>query len=478
MMQFGAPGAQYTQGNRLTRLLGGQDLQRLNDGTIGGGLAYALARGFQGYQGERDRRQQVAADQALAQGLQGDGYAGAIRALQGMGENPYAQGRLTQLLMAQAGQQQEQEQRDAQWAREDERFGQRMAAQDQRWQQQFEAEQGARQQAAAADRAFRERMFGLEQAANQQQGAFAGNSMDAQARNILLSADPASPEYAAAYAYASQPRTVFQNGQMVTIQPPMDWAQPPTRGAPPVGQPQAPLASGAMSPAPQRQPAYFSPNQTPPAQSTQMPPAGQQIAPGVTVTPMADPEADRKREGVEETERQTANVVIQDIDRALGLLDEGALLPMAGFVGNLASRVGGTPQADVRALLDTVRANIGFAALQEMRNNSPTGGALGQVSEFENRLLQATQGNLEQWQSEDQLRRNLARIRTTYDRLFNQPITAPEAEIVLRDFEQTAQAPAPGAGQMGRGAAPAGTGGLTAEEIEELRRLEQELGLQ
>jgi hypothetical protein len=42
-----------------------------------------------------------------------------------------------------------------------------------------------------------------------------------------------------------------------------------------------------------------------------------------------------------------------------------------------------------------------------MRNNSPTGGALGQVSEFENRLLQAVWGALEQSQSPSQFNENL-----------------------------------------------------------------------
>lgn len=464
MMQWGAPGAQYTRGNRLTRLMSGPEMERLNDGTIAGGLAYALSRGFQAHQQARDQRMQQAADQAFTQGLAGGDLAGAIQALQGMEDNPYAQGRLTQALLAQSGQQREQAQQEAQWAREDERFGQRMAAQDQQWQQRFAAEQAARTQQAEADRAFRERMFGLEQAA-ENRGAFAGTSMDAQARNILLSADPGSQEYAMAYSYVAQPRTVFQNGQMVTIRPDMSRIAPPagtrtagrpslTAGAAPLtgGTPQAPFASGSMSQAPQQQPAYFAP-----AQAAAEPPTGQQIAPGVTVTPMADPEADRKRTDAAETERRTANIVTQDIDRALSLLDEGAALPMTGFVGNLTSNIGGTPQYDLNALLDTVRANIGFAALQEMRANSPTGGALGQVSEFENRLLQATQGNLAIGQTEEQLRRNLGRVREFYNEVLGGPVPTPQqVELALRKLEEGI---APPGGQMGRtteGAVPAG----------------------
>ena len=68
----------------------------------------------------------------------------------------------------------------------------------------------------------------------------------------------------------------------------------------------------------------------------------------------------------------------------------------------------------MRALLDTVEANIGFDKLQQMRAASPTGGALGQVSERENKLLQATYGSLSQSQSEEQFKRNLRRLRETY----------------------------------------------------------------
>lgn len=78
-----------------------------------------------------------------------------------------------------------------------------------------------------------------------------------------------------------------------------------------------------------------------------------------------------------------------------------------GFVGNIGSQVPGTDAYDLSRTLDTIKSNIGFDRLQEMRDNSPTGGALGQVSEMENRLLQTVWGNLEQSQSEEQFLRNL-----------------------------------------------------------------------
>ncbi len=54
-------------------------------------------------------------------------------------------------------------------------------------------------------------------------GPFEGKSMDAQTMNILLTGDPASPEYAAAYQFQSQPRVSFDpvTGRQVTIEPNM-----------------------------------------------------------------------------------------------------------------------------------------------------------------------------------------------------------------------------------------------------------------
>jgi len=83
-----------------------------------------------------------------------------------------------------------------------------------------------------------------------------------------------------------------------------------------------------------------------------------------------------------------------------------------GFFGQTLSGLGGTPQHDLSATLDTVKANIGFDKLQEMREASPTGGALGQVSEMENKLLQSVWGALQQSQSEDQFDENLEAVRT------------------------------------------------------------------
>lgn len=58
-------------------------------------------------------------------------------------------------------------------------------------------------------------------------GPFKGSSMDAQTNNILLQGDPASPEYAAAYASQAAPK-VLPNGMMIT--PDMSPFRQPIRG--------------------------------------------------------------------------------------------------------------------------------------------------------------------------------------------------------------------------------------------------------
>jgi hypothetical protein len=107
-----------------------------------------------------------------------------------------------------------------------------------------------------------------------------------------------------------------------------------------------------------------------------------------------------------ERDNETVNAAI---DRAVAIIDKhgrGA----AGF-GTLMSRIPESDALQLRAELDTIRANQGFDKLQNMRESSPTGGALGAVSEFENLLLQSTGGNLSQDQKLGSLRGNLLKIK-------------------------------------------------------------------
>jgi len=74
-----------------------------------------------------------------------------------------------------------------------------------------------------------------------------------------------------------------------------------------------------------------------------------------------------------------------------------------------------TPASRLHDYLTTIRANLGFDKLTQMRAESKTGGALGQVSEMENKLLQAVNGALEA-KNPTVLKKNLEKIRDLYPR--------------------------------------------------------------
>lgn len=109
--------------------------------------------------------------------------------------------------------------------------------------------------------------------------------------------------------------------------------------------------------------------------------------------------------------KQQSALVNYTIDKTLGLIKNSRT---ATGWGNVA--FSGLPNTDARALnnyLSTIKANVGFDKLQNMRENSPTGGALGQISDFENKLLQAVNGTLDPLQS-DKLAENLTIIKSLY----------------------------------------------------------------
>lgn len=74
-------------------------------------------------------------------------------------------------------------------------------------------------------------------------------------------------------------------------------------------------------------------------------------------------------------------------DSATTLLKDDKLWEAVGLAKSIAA-IPGTEGAYIRAKLNTLKAKVGFAVLQDMRDSSKTGGALGQVSDQENKYLQ------------------------------------------------------------------------------------------
>jgi hypothetical protein len=85
----------------------------------------------------------------------------------------------------------------------------------------------------------------------------------------------------------------------------------------------------------------------------------------------------------------------------------------SGVVGGVTANIPGSPAFNLDKDLDTLKARTAFEELAAMRKASPTGGALGNVTERELALLQASEANLDVGQGEGQLDKNLERMRRT-----------------------------------------------------------------
>lgn len=98
------------------------------------------------------------------------------------------------------------------------------------------------------------------------------------------------------------------------------------------------------------------------------------------------------------------------LSQARRLRDHPGLRYASGFGGEVLSRVSGTPAADAAAELDNLK-NIAFiTALSEMRASSPTGGAVGNVSDAEGKRFENAYVALTQSQSYEQFIENLDRL--------------------------------------------------------------------
>jgi hypothetical protein len=130
-------------------------------------------------------------------------------------------------------------------------------------------------------------------------------------------------------------------------------------------------------------------------------------------------------------------LVDDTIEEAKNLVSETSV----GF-GSVLSSI---PKTDARALkakLDTIRSNIGFDALAEMRQNSPTGGALGNVSDYEGKTLQATIASLDTGLSVEEFLAALDRVKSTRDQTLNRVREAYRRDFDVAGGDTTALTPA------------------------------------
>jgi hypothetical protein len=126
--------------------------------------------------------------------------------------------------------------------------------------------------------------------------------------------------------------------------------------------------------------------------------------------------AEEKKQEKSEKQQQAADMAIGAADRVINEVKQ-ARDKVSGFTagaGALLSFVPLTEAKDLSKRLTTIKANLGFDRLQQMRDASPTGGALGQVAVQELIALQSTIASLDQDQSPAQLKEALDKIEFHY----------------------------------------------------------------
>ena len=207
--------------------------------------------------------------------------------------------------------------------------------------------------------------------------------------------------------------------------------------------------------------------------------------------PGSDPAMERQDQIEREAGRQgdvarAGGTVIQDLNRALGILDQSDQRgmfsgPAAGPFSGQFREMPGTPAYEINQLVQSALSNVGLDTLQRMRENSPTGGALGQVPIQQQQRLEQVLGSLDVRQSPDILRDNLNRVSNLYmDIVYGTPeelaAMAQRGEISPQDAQRYAQRAALSFDELGRPVeqqqqAPAPAGDLSGYSIEELERI-------
>jgi hypothetical protein len=116
-----------------------------------------------------------------------------------------------------------------------------------------------------------------------------------------------------------------------------------------------------------------------------------------------------KAQAALESANAKAGIVREKIKQAIPMVSNWT----TGY-GAVLANWPATAARDFKGITDTIIANLGFDELQEMRANSPTGGALGQVAVQELEMLQRAKGSLEQAQSPQQVLRVLQELDQFY----------------------------------------------------------------
>lgn len=126
-------------------------------------------------------------------------------------------------------------------------------------------------------------------------------------------------------------------------------------------------------------------------------------------------QAAKKLKASQEATVAKASVILNKVNEAKNKIN----FFTTGVTGAVAGKIPATDRKALESALETIKANLGFQELQEMRANSPTGGALGQVAVQELVALQSTVANLSPDLPPKTLKANLDEIAAKYSKIAN-----------------------------------------------------------
>jgi hypothetical protein len=150
---------------------------------------------------------------------------------------------------------------------------------------------------------------------------------------------------------------------------------------------------------------------------------------------------DEKRLEKAKSEEQRIRTITDSADRIINTVEKAIPLvgkTTAGVAG--AVNIPGTEGRNLDTAITTIKANLGFDRLQQMRDASPTGGALGQVAVQELEALQSTVASLDRGQTPDVLQNNLKDVKYYYDR-WRKAVNGQDPGPAVRPSDKTQQTP-------------------------------------
>ena len=129
-------------------------------------------------------------------------------------------------------------------------------------------------------------------------------------------------------------------------------------------------------------------------------------------------QVEKKAQDTKTQQNLATSIIRDDIRRAKEVINKSEI-PVTGIAGAAARRIPGTQATVLQGILTGIKARIGFDELQKMRQNSPTGGALGNVSDKDIALVQGVYGDLTQATTQEAILYNLDRLEKVVYKVVN-----------------------------------------------------------